>query len=102
MTEPQRLFLVQARSDYDVFRLLREQPRARVPECHPLHYLQMSTEKLGKAWDWGRGQGSLSHKALVAFLESLESTRSAQRILRYAGKNQAWSSVIRESIPLAT
>jgi hypothetical protein len=42
-------FLRQARSDFEVFQLLSEQDGSRVPECHPLHYLQMATEKLAKA-----------------------------------------------------
>jgi hypothetical protein len=47
--EAREAFLRQARSDFAVFELLRDQPRERVPECHPLHYLQMATEKLAKA-----------------------------------------------------
>jgi hypothetical protein len=42
-------FLHQARSDYRVFELLWEKDRNEVPGCHPLHYLQMATEKLAKA-----------------------------------------------------
>jgi hypothetical protein len=48
MTE-QQAFLAQASSDYRVFQILLDLDRAEVPECHPLHYLQMSTEKLAKA-----------------------------------------------------
>ena len=43
-------FLAQARSDYAVFELLLDMRREDVPECHPLHYLQMATEKLAKAF----------------------------------------------------
>ncbi len=42
-------FLAQARSDFQVFELLLQQDRDRVPACHPGHYLQMSMEKLAKA-----------------------------------------------------
>ncbi|MCY2953352.1 MAG: hypothetical protein NTU53_15440 [Planctomycetota bacterium] len=42
-------YLKQARSDFQVFRLLLKQDRTEVPECHVLHYLQMATEKLAKA-----------------------------------------------------
>ncbi len=38
----------QAESDWKVFLLL--QPISDVPPCHALHYLQMATEKLAKAW----------------------------------------------------
>ncbi len=41
--------LRQARSDYAVFELLEQQDRDSVPECHPLHFLQMACEKLAKA-----------------------------------------------------
>ena len=53
MTEYQRLFLVQARTDFAVFELLRRQ--ADLPACHKLHYLQMATELLGKAHAWKHG-----------------------------------------------
>jgi hypothetical protein len=42
-------FILQARSDFAIFRHLLDQPRASVPECHALHYLQMASEKLAKA-----------------------------------------------------
>jgi len=48
MTE-QEAFLAQASSDYEVFQILLDLDRTVVPVCHPLHYLQMSTEKLAKA-----------------------------------------------------
>jgi hypothetical protein len=44
---PQRLFLNQARSDYEIFRFLRGREI-----CQRLHYLQMCTEKLSKVWFW--------------------------------------------------
>ena len=53
MTEYQRLFLVQARTDFVVFELLRALPH--LPACQALHYLQMSTELLGKAHAWKQG-----------------------------------------------
>jgi hypothetical protein len=99
LTEPQRLFLVQARSDYVVFKLLRDQ--SELPACHPLHYLQMASELVGKAKDWEHGPNHRSHRAFAGFLRSLTSNRKAQRQLGYAGKNEAWKQVIRKSIPLA-
>lgn len=42
-------FLRQARSDYQVFALLLRLSREGVEECHALHYLQMTTEKIAKA-----------------------------------------------------
>jgi hypothetical protein len=43
-----RAFIAQARSDFRVYRHLAERPEFAV--CHALHYLQMATEKLAKAY----------------------------------------------------
>ena len=43
-------FHAQAESDLAAFDVLLAQDRVLVPACHPLHYLQMATEKLAKAW----------------------------------------------------
>jgi hypothetical protein len=43
-------YLRQARSDFAIYELLQSLPPGQpVPECHPLHYFQMATEKLSKA-----------------------------------------------------
>lgn len=42
-------FLAQARSDFEVFQALLRADRDDVPECHPLHCLQTTSEKLAKA-----------------------------------------------------
>lgn len=39
-------YLQQARSDWAMFETIQ---RGQAPSCHRLHYLQMTTEKLGKA-----------------------------------------------------
>ena len=102
MNEYQRLFLVQARTDFAVLGLLRRQPD--VPPCHALHYLQMATEMLGKAFAWRRGKRhrpKKSHRAFVAFLRSLTTNRQAQKRLDYDGQNELWRENIRTSIRLA-
>ena len=99
MNDQQRLFLAQARSDFAVFELLRKQ--AMLPECHALHYLQMTTEMLGKAHVWGSGPNPMTHRAIVRFLRSLSTNRIAQQQLGYEGKNDAWAGLIHASIPLA-
>jgi hypothetical protein len=99
VTEHQRLFLVQARTDYLVFDLLRKQPT--LPACHSLHYLQMATELFGKAWDWKNGPVKTSHRALVRFLRSLTTVNKAQHQLGYEGKNENWKHRIRKSISIA-
>lgn len=99
MNEHQRLFLVQARTDFAVFELLRRQ--ADLPPCHALHYLQMATEMLGKAHAWKHGPMGKSHHAFVGFLRSLATNRHAQQQLGYQGKNENWEHTIRKSVSLA-
>ncbi len=100
MTEFQRLFLVQARADFAVFELLRKEPG--LSRCHALHYLQMSTELLGKAYVWRNGfPGKNTHRAFVQFLRSLPFNRAAQKQLGKQGKNNAWEQIIRKNVPLA-
>ncbi len=99
MTEHQRLFLVQARTDFVVFEFLQQQDD--LPACHALHYLQMATELLGKAHAWKYGRPTTTHRAFVGFLRSLGTNRQAQKHLGYKGRNENWAHMIRKSIPLA-
>jgi hypothetical protein len=102
MTEFQRLFLVQARSDFKIFKLLREKCESQeLPPCHALHYLQMATEKLAKARAWKDGPIGESHLAFDGFLKGLKSNRQVQKQLGYEGKNESWRQLIRKSGPLA-
>jgi hypothetical protein len=93
------LFLVQARTDFAVFELLRKQ--TDVPACHALHYLQMATELLGKAYAWKRGCPGNTHRAFVSFLRSLSTNRKAQKELGFEGRNENWEHLIRKSVALA-
>ena len=99
MNEQQRLFLVQARTDFAVFEVLRK--NALLPSCHALHYLQMATELLGKALAWRHGPPRRTHRSLVQFLRSLTSNQQAQSQLGFENQNQNWIHVIRKSVPLA-
>lgn len=99
MTEHQRLFLVQARSDFKVFELFCKD--SGLPACHALHYLQMATELLGKSLAWRHGRPARTHRAFVAFLRSLATNRQAQKQLGFEGQNANWKHVIRKSVPLA-
>jgi hypothetical protein len=66
----QRLWWEQTRSDHSVLLLLRRQG---ANPCHQLHYLQMVTEKLGKAYFWRTGrQPRASHASFVRFLQALD------------------------------
>ena len=101
MNEQQRLFFVQAQSDMAVFELL--QKHADVHACHSLHYLQMATELLGKAYAWkhGRPEKPHTHRAFVRFLKDLRTNRRAQAQLGFDGRNENWLHLIRKSTPLA-
>jgi hypothetical protein len=99
MKEEQRLFLVQAKSAYAVYKLLNADKSLH--HCHAMHYLQMATELLGKANAWKSGPVGKSHKALVTFLRSLSSNTKAQRQLGYEGQNENWAHTIRKIIPIA-
>ena len=94
MTPQQLAFFRQAGSDWEVFRYLRQATPAGapswvrllcrlvsiripvVPVCHELHYLQMCTEKLAKAYfnDTGRPRG---HAAFRTMFLSLRTNRNA-------------------------
>ena len=53
--------------------------RWRAPPCHLLHYLQMATEKLSKAYLWRSGKPPpKSHTGFVRFLKALLIRRSAE------------------------
>lgn len=95
MNHFQRLWWQQATSDYEVLLLLRKQSS---PACHQLHYLQMVTEKLSKAYFWrsGKSPGS-THAIFRAFLKALNDRSSRDReniakLLGFAGASgyRAW------------
>lgn len=65
MNEHQSLWWEQALSDH---RLLLSLIKQGVEQCHLLHYLQMATEKLTKAYLWRSGKPPLkSHKGFRDF-----------------------------------
>jgi len=99
MTEPQRLFLVQARSDFNIFDMFKKQES--IPRCHALYHLQIATELLGKAYAWRNGPTKLTHRAFVKFLKSLSSNPKAREQLGYQGQNESWTHLLRKSKPLA-
>ena len=76
MNDAQELWWRQARSDHAVFVQLR---RAGGHECHLLHYLQMATEKLSKAYLWrSRHAPPRSHTGFVRFLRALLDRRDSE------------------------
>jgi hypothetical protein len=63
MNNQQQLYFEQAKSDWEMFNYLEGKP-----ECHRLHFLQMFTEKLGKASKTSPGK---IHHGFVKFIRSL-------------------------------
>jgi hypothetical protein len=90
MNEQQRLWLVQARSDYRMFNELRHHS---VPICHILHYLQMSAEKLAKAYFWRTGNPRISHAVLLKFFRAIKSNDRVRAAFR-CGQRDAWKAMI--------
>jgi hypothetical protein len=67
----------QVRSDFGALVLLRQY---HGDPCHQLHYLQMVTEKLGKAYFWRKGiPPRFGHAYFVWFLRSLGTASSSNR-----------------------
>lgn len=93
----------QATSDHAILLLLR---RVGAKPCHQLHYLQMVTEKLSKAYFWRNGPPAvLSHAAFLRFLTALNSRSKSDReriaaLLGYKDSDQLrWA--INKMSPLA-
>ncbi len=81
----QMAFLKQARSDWEAYQRTRQ---AVWPHCHRLHFLQMATEKLGKALLIG-GHSKLkdvthSHSAFVKFMHIASNNYGLQSKLKMA------------------
>jgi len=94
-------FLSQAWSDYQVFEDLNE---SRHPNCHKLHYLQMTTEKLAKACLMeinGNSPPKTVHKAFVGFLRCTKSYPLWKKRLGYGHKKQAYAAYINRMIQIA-
>ena len=103
MNAYQELWWRQARSDYAVLLLLRRQG---ADPCHYLHYLQMVTEKIAKAFFWRSGkEPPRSHAAFVQFLRSFGGIQASKReqiadVFEFASF-QVLQNSIRKTLPLA-
>lgn len=80
-------FLQQARSDWQAYESLGT---SAVADCHRLHYLQMATEKLGKALLLAGGTDvaavQRSHRAFTRFLQIAARNHGLQRELGMTGR----------------
>ena len=69
MNQAQELWWSQAVSDFRLFRMIRD---GKYEPCHILHYFQMTTEKLSKAYLWRAGKAPPKvHTGFVRFLRAL-------------------------------
>lgn len=94
-------YLRQARSDFAVFRLLIGQDRSLVHECHPLHYLQMATEKLAKAAMLRLGVEGFDRFSHVAFSQLPYQLRRRDVAATMGWANfDAYRTFLRKSAPL--
>jgi hypothetical protein len=97
----ERAFLEQARSDWRVYRLLAERAEHK---CHELHYLQMATEKLAKAYRLRETQSPISelvrhHTGFEKFVRQY--LLSARNRERYQGKTEQLKSLVKQFAKLA-
>jgi len=79
-------YLEQARSDWIAYNTLQV---GSIANCHTLHYLQMTTEKLGKAFFLVGGTPldavRRSHRAFTRFLQLVARNHGLQRELGMTG-----------------
>lgn len=93
--EYSQAFYEQARSDWDIYKLLAGDRNVRA--CHALHYLQMSCEKLAKAYRLREPNLSTleeltsGHTGFVSFVKAF--LRSSGVVADYKGKTAAHQSV---------
>jgi len=74
MNDAQKLWWKQAKSDLAICIRLR---RDGAHECRVLHYLQMATEKISKAYLWRSGHSPpKSHTGFIRFLKALLDRRA--------------------------
>jgi HEPN domain-containing protein len=103
MNPIQHLWWRQAESDHRLYSRLR---RESYESCHVLHYLQMATEKLSKAYLWRAGHAPpKAHTGFVRFLRALL-TRSERDLERIApvfdfGRTEDFDRWVRVVLPLA-
>ena len=77
-TDWRTALFAQARSNYELLKLLS---RENAPLCPQLHYLQMATEKLAKGFSTPPGgpQPPKVHRAFVNFMRSVHGSRTLRQ-----------------------
>ncbi len=76
-------FRTQAKSDFEVFKLLKHSKDT--PRCHQLHYLQMAMEKLAKSFKCPPSgePPRATHKVLESFLQQCQSNVLMRNAFRF-------------------
>lgn len=88
-------FIAQARSDWEIYQELKDDHQ----QCHELHYLQMTTEKLSKAALATSFIPSKSHQVFIKFLRSTQFNPTIRDKL--ADNPNQYRSIINEILPIA-
>lgn len=96
-----KAYFTQAQNDYRVFREFKK--RTDVAMCQKLHYLQMATEKLAKAFlsPPNGGCPPRVHTALAKFLRISKGRREIRRQLGYGENYHAYCLYIDNLIDIA-
>ena len=94
-------FLRQAQSDFAVHELLLAQPSEHAPRCHALHYLQMATEKLAKAFldRVGRPYRKRDHEVFCRMVSELAKRPDIVNALGYSDYKETHAFLMR-ALPL--
>ena len=97
-------FAAQGRSDWDVYKYLSALAKPSFPQCHALHYLQMATEKIAKAYrvrDTAADVDELvkHHAGFVEFINQF--FRSETIRAEYRGQDAALETLQRNATTLA-
>lgn len=94
-------YLEQARSDWAAYRVVESSDL--LADCHALHYLQMATEKLAKAFLLASGDRlekvKSNHRAFTRFLQMVARNNGLQRELRLNGRQLA--AHVRQLLPIS-
>lgn len=94
-------YLEQARADWRMLQLIREY---EAPDCHALHYLQMTCEKLGKAFLITGGtisphQAKSSHVAFKRFLQVASRNHVLRNLLKMTSSQ--FKAHVNQLLPIA-
>jgi hypothetical protein len=98
----EKAFLIQAQSDWQVYKILNE-VGPKLPECHRLHYLLMSGEKLAKYHLSSDSEPSKpSHFVLDSFIQSCKSNKRLREYLGYKDSGEKYSEFIQSMKQIAS